>query len=289
MKHRLTYWLVAATLGTLPLLMLVLLARPAAAAESTSQSSMLNNSTGETLAGETLTTPVLVYLPLLIKPLPGIQGHVTYNGLPESGAYLELRLFDGQSYATHLSTYTDSNGFYNFNGAASLAPGQSYYVRYRNTGGTPGRLWFWGTTDITAYSAGGALGAGDFDLGDVSLSAPNPGATVALPALFQWVRRPATPSDSYQLTLFDPQGDAFGQTVPLGYVDGIVLTGLPSDFHSGTEYGWEVDINSPDGGFGVSYYYHPIHFSNLAANSAAAVAGGAAALPATRPVDRPRP
>ena len=55
-----------------------------------------------------------------------------------------------------------------------------------------------------------------------------------LPALFQWTRRPATPSDSYQLSLFDPHGSAFGQTGLLGYVSGVNLTGLPGDFHAGT-------------------------------------------------------
>lgn len=286
MKHRRNYWLVAAALGLLPLLLLGLLARPAAAAATTGRGSLPTNGQGALPAGGPLT--ITVYLPLISRPVPGIQGYVTFNGLPESGAYLELRFYNGQSYSTHLSTYTDSTGYYNF-AAASLAPGQSYYVRYLNTGATAGRLWFWGTADINAYSAGGTVFAGNFDLGDVSLSAPAPGATVGLPEEFTWVRRPATPSDSYLLTVFDPDGDAFWQSGPLGYANGMVLWSLPGDFETGPDYGWGVNILSPDGGYGTAYYYHPIYFSNVLLNSTAAVGSGGPAVAADRPVDRPRP
>jgi uncharacterized repeat protein (TIGR01451 family) len=245
---------------------------------------------GEIFSRQAVTTLALakLFLPVIAKPLPGIQGYVTFNGAPAGGVFLELRHFDGQQYSTQLSLYTDGSGYYNFTNAPSLPPGQFYYVRYLNQA-DPSRLSFWATAQITSFAAGGAVGAGNFDLADVALVAPDPGATVALPAPFQWARRPATPTDSYQLSLFDPIGDAFGQTGLLGYVNGVTLTGLPGNFHSGTPYGWYVAVNTPDGGYGESYYYRRVTFNNILAGSQPAVAGGAELVTATRPVDRPRP
>jgi hypothetical protein len=111
---------------------------------------------------------------------------------------------------------------------------------------------------------------------------------VALPAHFQWVRRAATPSDSYQFSLFDPNGNAFGQTGLLGYVNGVTINSVPTAFHSGTTYGWFIAINSPDGGYGESYYYRPVTFSNVLAGSQPAVAGRAALDPVSPRLHRPR-
>ena len=232
--------------------------------------------------------PAKLYLPLLYEPLPGIQGYVTVNGSPASGVFLELRHFDGQSYSTQASLNTDGSGFYDFQ-APSLTPGQFYYVRYLNTGGTPGYLWFWGTANINSYSAGAPIGAGNFDLADVPLVSPPDHATVALPSLFQWTRRPASLTDNYQLALFDPNSNAFGQTGLLGYVNGVTLTGVPGSFQTGHAYVWEVLINSPDGGRGTSYGARFVTFSHFSADSQAAVEGGSEQANATPPVDRPRP
>jgi uncharacterized repeat protein (TIGR01451 family) len=230
-----------------------------------------------------------IYLPLNFKPLPGIQGYVTVNGVPTGGVFLELRRFDGNAYSTQLSLYTDSNGYYNFNSAPSLPSGQFYYVRYLNTNNTLGWLSYWATAQISSYAAGSALGMGSFDLADIPLAAPDPGVTVSLPTSFQWVRRPATPTDSYQLSLFDPQGSAFDQSTLLGYVSGVTVTGLSNSFSAGRPYGWYVAVNSPDGGYGESFYYRRITFNNTntAAENRADVVSGAALSAATRPVDRP--
>jgi uncharacterized repeat protein (TIGR01451 family) len=248
------------------------------------------NGDGEVFSRRAVTTLALarLFLPVISKPVPGIQGHVTVNGAPAAGVLLELRHFDGQSFSTQLATQTDGTGYYNFDTAPSLPPGEIYYVRYLNTGATPGQLWFWGTRDITSYAAGGTV-ASNFDLADVTLVAPPGGATVALPAPFQWTLRSATPTDSYQLTVFDPNGTAFGQTDPLGYVNGVTLTGLPSDFHAGIGYGWTVNINSPDGGYGTAYYYRRVSFTNALAGSAQAVEGAANLEAAKAHVDSARP
>jgi len=231
-----------------------------------------------------------LFLPAVSKPQPGVWGNVTINGAPASGIFLELRRFDGAHFSTQASAYTGPAGYYIFN-PPSLPPGQFYYVRYLNSSNTLGLLSYWATAKVTSFTPGASVGAGNFDLADISLLAPNPGAVVSLPALFQWVRRPATPTDSYQLSLFDPNsnGGAFGQTNLLGYVNGINLTSVPSDFHSGTTYGWYVAVNSPGDGYGESYYYRPLTFNNILAPSQASIVGGAVVLAAPAPIDRPRP
>jgi uncharacterized repeat protein (TIGR01451 family) len=225
-----------------------------------------------------------LYLPLVARPLPGIQGHVTLDSAPAAGIFLELRRYNGQSFSTEFSTSTDGAGFYNFDTAPSLGAGESYYVRYTNNS-DPSRLSYWGTRDILGYVSGGAVGAGNFDIANVSLLSPSSGAQVALPAQFQWALRPATPSDSYQFSLFDPNGSAFGQTGLLGYVNEANVTSLPGGFQAGREYGWYIAVNSPDGGYGESYYYRRVTFNNVLAPSQPAGADGQAVLPAKTPLD----
>ncbi len=239
----------------------------------------------------TTLTPATLFLPFVARspaPPSGIHGHVTFNGAPASGVFLELRRFSGQQFSTPVNLYTDANGAYNFTNAPTLLSGQFYYVRYLNQSDSS-RVSFWGTAEIKAYMAGNSTAAGDFDLANVPLVAPNPGATISLPAAFQWTARAAAPTDSYQLSLFDPSGNAFGQTNPLGYVNGINLTGVPNTFHAGTPYGWYVAINSPDGGYGESYYYRRVTFNNILASGQPAEVDGAVVMPTTEPVDRPRP
>jgi uncharacterized repeat protein (TIGR01451 family) len=248
------------------------------------------NGDGELFSRSATTTlsPAKLFLPLMFKPRPGIQGNVTINGAAAAGVFLELRRYNGQSFSTELSTSTDGNGFYNFDTAPSLGAGESYYVRFINST-DPSLLSYWGAADIAGYVAGSAVSGGNFDIADLALQSPPPGAQVALPALFQWALRPATQTDSYQLALFDPNGDAYAETGLLGYVDGVNLTGLPGAFHSGTPYGWYVNIISPDGGFGSSYYYRQVSFTNALAGSQTRVDGGVILETAKHRPDSTRP
>jgi hypothetical protein len=205
-----------------------------------------------------------VFLPVVQKPRPGLFGRVTYNGHPAPGVFLELRFYNGSVWSTMASTTTASDGSYAFLGIPSLRPGQEYYVRYRNFAGTPGRLWVWSTRELTTYSADSTVAIGDFDIADIYLVSPPPGAAVSLPYTFQWIRRPATPSDSYEFDIYDPtDGDPYGYTSPLGYVSGYTVTGLPAGFSSGVPYAWEIWVHNPDGGVGISYDTRFVTFTNL--------------------------
>jgi hypothetical protein len=232
-----------------------------------------------------------LYLPLVFKPEPAIVGQVTLDGAPAYGVSLDLRFFDGSAWSTLAQTSTDGNGNFAFTNVPALAAGQKYYVRYLNSS-DPTRLFTWHTQILTAYSATTAVGIGSFDLATVNLLQPGPGASVNLPFTFQWTPRPATPSDDYQFELFDPNGSADWLSAPLGHTGGFALTGLPDGFGTGAEYGWTVVINSPDGGFGVPYYYNPvtINHASLAVSQPALpnAAPGHSSSEAV-PTRRPRP
>jgi uncharacterized repeat protein (TIGR01451 family) len=211
-----------------------------------------------------------VYLPVAVKTQPGIQGYVTLNGAPASGVPLDLRLFNGSGWSTAITTTTNSVGYYAFENAASLQEGQAYYVLYSNKEGTPGRLWLWGTGDLTSYAAGGSVNMGDFDIADIELVAPADGASLTLPGIFQWTPRPATPADTYKLRLYDGNHTAtsFFTDPSLGYVDRYTLNSLPAGFNFGTPYDWEIWVDSPDGGSGVSREYRQVTINGLAGSPA---------------------
>ena len=154
------------------------------------------------------------------------------------------------------------------------------FLNYSST--ADGRLADWFTRSLTAYAAGGSVDVGDFDLADITLQAPPPGAAVPLPQVFQWKRRSATPSDSYEFNLFDPNGNAFFYTIPpLGYVDNYRLNGLPAGFSVKKPYGWFIATYSPDGGYGESFYYQMVTFST----SGQKIAGAQQLREAVKPGD----
>jgi hypothetical protein len=211
-----------------------------------------------------------IFLPFVRQPAPVISGQVTLNGTPVEGVSLELRFYNGANYSTLTTTSTGADGNYEFAGVPSLAPGQSYYVRFRNYPNTPGRLWVWGAKPLTAYTAGSSAAGGNFDIADIALASPSDTASIGLPFRFTWTPRPATPTDSYELDLYDPgDSDPYIYTNPLGYVDGFDVTGLPGDFEGGAEYVWEVWVYSPDGGYGISFESRRVKFNNIVLNSPA--------------------
>jgi hypothetical protein len=212
-----------------------------------------------------------IYLPLLTKPTAaaGIHGRATEHGAPAAGVPVELLFFDGTSVTSRGSTATAADGTYAFRTAPSLNPGQSYVVMYLNAQGTAGRVGAWITRELTSYTAGSTVHIGDFDIADLVLGAPANQATVALPRTFQWTRRPATSSDSYIFTLYDPMdGEPFWQTEPaLGYVNSYTLRRLPAGFRASTWYAWDIAIASPDGGIGFSSESRVVRFATSSAQT----------------------
>lgn len=211
-------------------------------------------------------------LPAVNRPgtLPvsqGIHGTVKLNGAPIAGIMVQLRRYSQASgtASTIATTTTDASGNFKFTSAATLAVSQAYYVRYVQSGDSS-RLANWVTKYLPIYTAGQSINIGTFDITNIALSSPGSGATVTLPTVFSWVRRAAAPSDSYGFEVFDPAdfNPSFFTDPPLGYANNYILQPgvLGSDFSAGTGYGWMVFAQSPEHGYGTSYFYRPVTFNN---------------------------
>jgi hypothetical protein len=201
----------------------------------------------------------------------GIYGRLTYNGAAAGGLDLRLRFFDGWAYSTASTTQTDSQGRYRFAGAPSLAPGQSYYVRYGPNTSDQRYLSNWYGPSITSYTTGSDASGGDFDLANITLSAPAPGAIVSLPVTFVWQKR-SVPGDTYRLVLFDPDNDDTWTTRDLGNVDRLTITSLPAGMVTGKRYGWYIEVWQGDASYGESYYYRSVTFTTAENRAGSALA-----------------
>ena len=223
------------------------------------------------------------YLPVILNPAPsptptptptpsptplpvGIHGFVTSNGIPAGGVFLELRFYNGAAWSTYTTVVTDANGFYSILNVASLNEDQRYYIRFTNIT-DPNRLFTWHTNVISTYQIGSDLQFEPFDISNIYLIAPAHGAQVDLPYTFQWIARSAVPTDNYELYLFDLNaGYPYFFSTVLGYVNGYLLSGLPTDFEVGVWYGWEMLVYPPSGypedGYGISHYYYYVMFTS---------------------------
>lgn len=214
------------------------------------------------------------FLPLVSKPIPtptppfiGINGHVAVTGGAVAGVSLELRFYNGSAWSTIATTSTASDGSFSFLNSPSLSPGQYYYVRYLNPGDS-NRLGYWSTRLLSAYTAGTNVVIGNFDLANIPLQSPSPGATISVDTPFQWGTRPATPSDSYEFNLFDPyNANTYWYTPPLGYTGSYAINHSLIGFNPHQIYGWYIGVYSPDGGYGESYYARGVYFDDTIAAS----------------------
>ncbi len=221
-----------------------------------------------------------VWLPLTLSSWPEptptptatpggqIYGKITFNNQRAPGIKLALRVYDNATESTVATTYTDSQGRYSFKNVPSLPSGKRYYVRYGPNADDDKFVYLWFGPDITSYRQGQIKHGGDFDIADVKMTSPPNNATRPLPVTFTWQKRAYT-RDTYQFILFDLDGYAWWRTDDLGYVDGVTITGLPSDVQFGKAYGWYPrPMNGPDS-FGSSFYYRKITFSRSLSQTAA--------------------
>lgn len=234
------------------------------------RSYILSTSTGGPTPTATATLPPGTaqnfYLPLALRAeiQAGIAGRVTLNGASASGSEVRLRQRTGSSaWATVATATTESDGSYKFRNVATLGSGQQYRVEYFNDALSSGRLFFWATVPLSSYTNGTDVTLTPFDIGDVRLREPDGEAHVSLPATFIWTRRAATPSDSYVFEVYDPvDPDVGGATNELGYVEGVIIGGLPGGFESDHRYVWDVVIVAPDDSFGISLEARGVYFNN---------------------------
>ena len=199
----------------------------------------------------------------------GINGRVTYKGAAAPGIELQLRFYDGSDTTTAATTTTNNEGRYHFTGAASLVPGQEYWVRFLSPD-NPEYVSTWQTPSLTAYNSGSTVAGGDFDIADVSLLSPANDAAQALPVAFTWQQR-GTPGDTYRIAFYDLTTGDYWYTKDLGNVGGTTVTSLWQDVVYGKEYAWVVWVFNGPGSFGESHYYRAITFQSSGAGSPATV------------------
>jgi hypothetical protein len=225
--------------------------------------------------------PPRAFLPLVSVNAGGnLFGQVSQNGMKASGITLTLCRLDSPSATSCTSmgsTTTQADGTYTFHNLPALGTGQKYYAYFKNSTLTSGRLWYWQTRSLATYTLGSQTLLGNFDIGDIKLISPSSPITVTLPVAFTWQTRSASPSDSYEFDLYEPQSGSpyFYTQPPLGYVGSYQLKSLPSGFLANTRYVWEVWVYSPDKGFGISLESRPVAFTHSSAASTAPSAASA--------------
>lgn len=203
------------------------------------------------------------YLPLMAYQPGELYGNVTFKGAPAAGVTVTLRFYNGVSNSTIATATTDSSGGYSFvNYPALTGATQEYWIRFDNIDHNTSRLYLWLTHVITTYDRSDHYRFSTFDIADVPLGAPGPGAVIAPPQTFTWTMRTATPSDSYELLMFDPTGmsSSYYGSGLLGYTGANTISSVPTGMSLLALYGWYVGVNSPEGGYGVPYYYSQFRF-----------------------------
>jgi 5-hydroxyisourate hydrolase-like protein (transthyretin family) len=214
---------------------------------------------GEAQAGpaagkrESETITHTAYLPVLLRAPGEIYGRVTQNGAAAGGMTLSLRYYNGTTWTTASTTTTDGDGRYRFVKPAALAGNQIYQVQFVNTTANEGRLGWWNTRPLTSYAMGAYVEIGNFDIGAVTLSAPQTNLVTSLPVTFSWVKRAATPGDSYAVRVYDAADlNPMWVGPGVGYTGEYTLNSVPSGCSTNTAYTWDVMVLSADGGMGAS-------------------------------------
>lgn len=209
-----------------------------------------------------------VFLPVIFNDQSGpsniVSGIVTYKGIPVEGTQVLLRFDDGASWSTYDTTTTDINGKYSFTSLPDLETDQEYYIRWNNDVNT-NRLSVWYCDSIYPSTIIPLAYICNFDLENIELLSPDPNTSISLPYTFSWQKRTLT-SDDYELHMADmSDGMPWWGTLPgIGYVGSYTLNSLPTNFETGTAYGWYMWVHGPNG-HGESYYYRNVTFLNSGA------------------------
>lgn len=196
-------------------------------------------------------------------PIPGISGRVTYNGNAIADVSLNLQRFGGSSWSTFRTTSTASDGSYSFTGVPGLTTGQYYRVTFLNEG-NPNYLFWWSTQVLDSYAQGTNVTLGNFDIANILLLSPPSAVANTLPSTFQWASRPFSPQDSYEFNIFYVDNPSYyWYTPPLGYANTFTLNRIPPNYPGiNCLEGWYLAVWSPDGGYGIPYYYRTVWFSS---------------------------
>lgn len=198
------------------------------------------------------TDEYIVYVPLVFRPPPSMQGQVNLNGVPVAGVEVQLvENIQGEIELVQLLTTTDASGQYVFTEVPELVAGNTFFIAYNNEERALGRLRSWQTAPIRQFKQGETFTWPTFDIADVPLVAPAGAASVEMPAEFRWQKRVASPTDKYRLAFLS---STVGVTQQVAYDQESVTcpceTTPPVTFSAGGAFFWSVVIEAPDGGRG---------------------------------------
>lgn len=194
-----------------------------------------------------------------------IWGKVRANNSLVAGIPMTLWFYDQNlMVSSSIQTLTNGSGEYHFRGVASLSPGQIYQPYYAGGRGYQ-YAGYAGKAVINSYSTGSTFSNGDLDISPINLISPNTSVGQPLPVQFTWAARSTSPSESYQVELYNYTYNQYWYTDLLGHVGSYLLTALPTGYVTGRTYYWRVFASSPDGSFAGSYYLNSVNFSTTSA------------------------
>ncbi len=209
----------------------------------------------------------------------GLYGRVTKGSAAATGVALHLQRWDGANSVTVATTTTAADGGYVFTGVPSLPSGAIYYVVYSNSSDSSA-VSAWYGPDVAIYTAGASVPAGDFDIANVYVLSPAPGAAVTFPATFTWQPR-GLGEDNYQLIFQDNETGERWQTGELGNVGSVTVPGLGEGMVYGKPYYWLMRVYHDPESYGYSYYKRSVTFQASTAGAGAENDPGGDAPPAT--------
>jgi hypothetical protein len=224
------------------------------------------------------------FLPFLARPA-AISGRVTFQGQPAADITLGLYFFDGMEWSDSAiaTTTTDSDGRYRFVGQPALGPGEYYGISFGPNETDERFLAGYDAPAIGTYTGQADVPGGDFDIANVVLNEPRPGAQVRPPVTFRWTRR-GIAGDSFRLVLVDsdPTIGAAWETGLLGDIDSVTLD-LPPGAAYNHDYYWSVDVNDTSGGWGYAFNLYRLVFVKSASDQLQSAPGGVIRRATLRP------
>jgi hypothetical protein len=184
------------------------------------------------------------------------------NGSPKPAAPIILNFYDYNTYAyKSVWSITNGSGQYHFRGMSPLGSNQIYYSYYYGALGES-YIGYYYSPDLTSYSAGSSVMAGNLDISPLNLGTPNSTTGIPFPVNFTWTPRPTSPSETYQFYLYDTSDYNISyNSSDLGHVANFILSGLPTGFTTGYTYRWYVYAYGSGGGGGGSFYRNNVAFS----------------------------
>ncbi len=220
----------------------------------------------------TVREPWRVFMPVIQRTqLRGICGRIVKSGVPQPDIHLVLTHYSYdpvQHYEPYFTTTTYYDGHFCFPDAESLDPAdknQVYWITYDNgehgNVADPTTLTYSRFGYLESYTAGQTVDVGTIDIADVQLTTPP--TSVKLPYTFTWQPRPSSPGENYTFEVYYQTKETRAPWFidwDLGYVGSYPMDSLPYDFRYDFPYQWDLRIQFPNGGMGVTHA-QPVTFA----------------------------